>query len=278
MAGRAAASDEGPAAGNAEGTSVLGGGSGGSVLPRRQYGLPLPTGAPPEPGMLADEQTIETMLSSDYWRRVCPQLTVGGVGGGQDQPPPPELVLSEADLVAVVKLLEVEGYFCLPPHCMPWASGLMEKLALGVVQLMQCDWSPAFIAMFDEAWWVCNAIDAMMQKVTGGNRNNMDFLAWYIDPGQSVADGGAGPAAGFAPHRDRQPRDIPASFKPGGEAKYLTCWLPFTDATPENSCLYMIPKSADPSYIAGDPDQEVPPPYPTHPPFLHLPPTPASFC
>ena len=60
----------------------------------------------------------------------------------------------------------------------------------------------AFICMYDEAWWVCNAVDEMMQKVTGGNRNNMDFLAWYIDPGAPVSDGGTGPAAGFAPRRD----------------------------------------------------------------------------
>ena len=41
------------------------------------------------------------------------------------------------------------------------------------------------------------------------------------------------------------------------QAKYLTCWLPFTDACPENSCLYLIPRSADPAYLAGDPDREV---------------------
>jgi hypothetical protein len=222
-----------------------------SALPQRQYGLPFPSDPPPEPGLAAEEQTIETMLSSEYWRRICPQLTVDGVGGGATQSPPSPLTISDEDMQVLHKLLDDEGYFTLPPHCMSWAPGLMEKLALGVVQLMQCGWSPAFICMFDEAWWVCNAVDEMMQKVTGGNRNNMDFLAWYIDPGAPVSDGGRGPAAGFAPHRDRQPRDIPASFRAGGEAKYLTCWLPFTDATPENSCLYLIPKSCDPSYFVS---------------------------
>ena len=314
-----------------------------SVLPRRQYGLPFPSDAPPAPGLAADEQTIETMLSSEYWRRICPQLSVGGVGlsgGGAAaaQTPPSPLAVSDDDLHTLHKLLDVEGYFTLPPHCMPWGAGLMEKLAVGVVQLMQCGWSPAFICMYDEAWWDCNAVDEMMQKVTGGNRNNMDFLAWYIDPGAPVSDGGTGPAAGFAPHRDRQPRDIPASFrevrcencrsfsespsehnhfvKTGssqdrlgtsitgirrnnrglffpagwrGEVSHLLAALhrcekrnfvsqrvdaknpsfyqdrlrtdigkvqtkvAFSlDATPENSCLYLIPKSCDPSYIEGD--------------------------
>ena len=222
------------------------------VLPRRQYGLPFPSDPPQSPGLSAEEQTIETMFSPEYWREVCPQLTVGGVGGGCSHPAPPPLEVSDEELQQLHSLLDVEGYFTLPPSCMTWPEGFMVRLAVGVVQLMQCGWSPAFICMFDEAWFVCNAVDSMMQRVTRGNRNNMDFLAWYIDPGEPVADGGKGPAAGFAPHRDRQPRDIPASFREGGEAKYLTCWLPFTDATPENSCLYLIPRSADPAYIVGD--------------------------
>ena len=102
-----------------------------------------------------------------------------------------------------------------------------DEVARGVVQLMQCGWPPAFLAMFDEAWALQAAIAAMMGQVTGGNRNNMDFLAWYIDPGDGSAASPA--AAGFAPHRDRQPEDwmargLPedprATFRPDGTAKY----------------------------------------------------------
>eukprot|EP01052_Picozoa_sp_SAG31_P068312 SAG31_NODE_27122_length_431_cov_0.710843_1_plen_64_part_01 len=62
-----------------------------SALPRRQYDLPFPTDPPPDSSLLADEQTIETMLSADYWRKMCPQLTVGGIcATGTAQPPLPE--------------------------------------------------------------------------------------------------------------------------------------------------------------------------------------------
>ena len=30
--------------------------------------------------------------------------------------------------------------------------------------------------------------------------------------------------------------------------------MPFTDASPDNSCLYFIPKAGDPGYAAGDDD------------------------
>jgi hypothetical protein len=47
---------------------------------------------------------------------------------------------------------------------------------------------------------------------------------------------------GFSPHRDRQPDDAPATFRADGSAMYATMWVPLTRATPENSCLYVIPR------------------------------------
>ena len=152
-----------------------------SVLPRRQYGLPFPADPPDQPGLHADEQTIETMLSPEYWRQICPALTVDGAssGGKPGAAALHALEVDPAELAALRQLLDTEGHFSLAPDCFPWPTDLMERLARGVVQLMQNGWPAAFIAMYDEAWWVCNTIDALMTSVTGGNRNNMDFLAWY---------------------------------------------------------------------------------------------------
>jgi hypothetical protein len=80
-----------------------------------------------------------------------------------------------------------------------------------------------------------------------GNRLNFDALCWHVDP----AD--ANPSA-FSPHRDRQPDDAPATFRADGTAMYATAWVPFTDAKPENSCLYVIPRPHDPGYFQGDDD------------------------
>jgi ectoine hydroxylase-related dioxygenase (phytanoyl-CoA dioxygenase family) len=82
-------------------------------------------------------------------------------------------------------------------------------------------------------WWIA---------VTG-NEPSMDMLAWFIDPQTN--------AAGFSPHRDRQPRDSPSTFRSDGSAQLTTCWLPLTDALPENSCLYVLPRAHDPGYFAG---------------------------
>jgi len=123
----------------------------------------------------------------------------------------------------------------------------VRDLALGIVQLMQYGWPPAFIAMYDEAWQLAQEVSLLMKGATG-NEINMDMLAWYIDPSKGHA--------GFSPHRDRQPDDSPSTFRRDGSAKYATIWIPFTDATPDNSCLYVVPRPHDPGYFEGDDDAE----------------------
>jgi len=73
---------------------------------------------------------------------------------------------------------------------------------------------------------------------------NMDFLAWYIDPQQG--------GTGFSPHRDRQPLDPRLTFRDpdaGTGPKLTTVWVPLTDATTDNGCLYCMPRTADPGYL-----------------------------
>lgn len=85
-----------------------------------------------------------------------------------------------------------------------------------------------------QVWAMVQQASAVMQAATGGNLCNMDILTWLVDPNRGDA--------GFSPHRDRQPDDTPATFRPDGSAKYATMWVPLTPATPENSCLYVIPR------------------------------------
>jgi len=123
----------------------------------------------------------------------------------------------------------------------------MEDLAEAVVLLLQYGWPASFLVLYDEVWLLIQQASNLMKNATG-NVCNMDVLAWYVDP--NCGD------SGFSPHRDRQPDDSPATFRADGSAMYSTCWIPFTHATPENSCLYVIPRHADPGYFEGDPEEE----------------------
>lgn len=67
----------------------------------------------------------------------------------------------------------------------------------------------SFLLLYDEIWAILSYLEPMLSQVSGGCECNMDLLCWYIRPGKS----------GFSPHRDRQPDDVPSSFRSDGSPK-----------------------------------------------------------
>ncbi len=189
----------------------------------------------------ADEQTVDRLLQADYWRELCPDLHVdgqrwagkAGIRWSSDQ-------LNLADDAFIQQCqdeIRDAGYFQLPPSIMTQLVGpaWMARLAAAVVQLMHHGWHPWFLAVYDEPWIFAHQLSKIVHQIVGReNVFNMDFLAWLIDPKVG--------ASGFSPHRDRQPECPSETFRDDGIPMYLTCWIPLTDAVPDNGCLYLIPK------------------------------------
>ena len=125
---------------------------------------------------------------------------------------------------------------------------LLHLLRDGIEALHEAELPATFIFLFDAAWELAaRSRHALEQCTLETNQFNFDVLAWRIDD----QVGG-----GFSPHRDRQPKDAAASFSYDGHAKYVTQWVALTPATTETSCLYVIPKTADPGYFDGDDNEE----------------------
>ncbi|CAE7938314.1 ureA [Symbiodinium sp. KB8] len=122
---------------------------------------------------------------------------------------------------------EASSFAALSPAQLSW-TGPVGRLARGV---------PWFIALYDEAWAMARDAGAVMREVTGNSARMAKV--------------------GFVQPEDWTPKGVPpetsATFK-DGMAKYVTLWAALTDATPENSCLHFVPRSSDPGYSAGDPD------------------------
>eukprot|EP01128_Nolandella_sp_AFSM9_P011263 TRINITY_DN798_c0_g1_i1.p1 TRINITY_DN798_c0_g1~~TRINITY_DN798_c0_g1_i1.p1 ORF type:complete len:496 (-),score=102.51 TRINITY_DN798_c0_g1_i1:153-1640(-) len=187
--------------------------------------------------------------------------------------------LHPTNLEELKRRMREEGYFQISEEMLGLATFGMSSLvptvlARSVVQLRQSGWDPTYLNMYDEAWAILAVVSRIMFKVTG-NRPNMDMLSWLVDPNQN--------AKGFSPHRDRQPPfpsrtfygaahegikgEVPHESSEsvaeenvvidnGGQPHYSTCWIPFTDACPDNSCLYVIPAHHDPGYWAGDTNED----------------------
>lgn len=195
-------------------------------------------------------QSLEQLLSADYWRQLCPQLHVEDKNY-QDRLLQKAPTAADACREVRAGILE-EGFASLQPSQVHW-SVQVSQLAEGIFELERQGWPPTFIAMYDEAWVMAKDAQEIMRLATG-NSLCMDVVAFLVRPTQTK---------GFSPHRDRQPEDwVPkgaaaetsSTFKADGMAKYVTLWAALTDATPENSCLHFVPRSVDPGYSAGDPE------------------------
>lgn len=92
----------------------------------------------------------------------------------------------------------------VPSSALPWSVD-PSTLAAKLVALLQAGWPSPFLLLYDEVWCMVHQMAPLMQGASG-NAVNMDILAWYVDPNKGLA--------GFSPHRDRQPRNAPATFRP----------------------------------------------------------------
>lgn len=185
-----------------------------------------------------------TWEEKEFWQKLCPNLTITddlSVGassfGTKEEYDRRKERLVEDGYVLVDDTIEGEN--------------ATQALVEAIAKLHKTYSLPAtFVLLFDETWRLAARASSLLSNSTNPNNVfNFDMLAWYIDPREGDA--------GFSPHRDRQPDDIKKSFYHDDKmAKYVTMWLALSNATPENSCLYVIPKPYDPGYTDGDDESD----------------------
>ena len=115
--------------------------------------------------------------------------------------------------------------------------------------------NPTWSLVYDNYWVLARRVEKIVQEISGGteNRLNYDALVWR------VANDDETKMTAFTPHRDRQPKgeDTRKSFREDNTPKYCTMWIPLTNSTCENSCLYVIPRKCDQGYMDGDDDNDL---------------------
>lgn len=129
--------------------------------------------------------------------------------------------------------LRTEGYCQANEN--NWAIAC-DKLAKAVRDLVGAGLSPVFAFLYDEFWLSFRQIDPLLRELIGPYAMLPDFWVWNVDPAQGQA--------GWTPHRDKGHVTLRADGTPNS----VTVWIPLTDATPLNSCMYIVPANRDPTY------------------------------
>lgn len=159
----------------------------------------------------------------DFWTALCPQLSIDG-----DANATPAAV-GETDPMLVT--LKREGYIRVP-DALPEST--VGPIGDAVSTLYRLGIPLPFAFVYDQLWLAFQGLSAFLTAVLGdGYRALPDFWVWHVNPDEQ--------AAGWGPHRDRLMPTLDADNSP----HTLTVWLPFTDATPLNGCMYFLPAHRD---------------------------------
>jgi hypothetical protein len=165
----------------------------------------------------------ERAWSADYWRALCPWLSIATTGE--------RIRRSDFDLASVEAASDVavEEYgargYCSCENVFDLQE--LDQLRKAVFTVRGAGWPMIFAFVYDEFWTILHAprLDHFLTSVIGqGYQPSARFWVNYVPP----IEGGAG----FLPHID------------GGAGHTVTCWVPLTHATPDNGCMYVIERAA----------------------------------
>lgn len=172
--------------------------------------------------------TTSEATSIAFWRELCPELTIEG---GATPAPRAQLpsVESLASLIATEGYVQQAGVFT-PEDIAPLRECILRLHRRGI--------SPGFAFIYDQFWAIHQGLAPYLAAILGEDYRVIPaFWAWCVEPSND--------AAGWGAHRDR-----PNSLGADGRPLSLTVWLPLTDTTPLNGCMYLIPAHLDPDIAA----------------------------
>ncbi|MBL8739679.1 MAG: phytanoyl-CoA dioxygenase family protein [Myxococcales bacterium] len=167
------------------------------------------------------DQLFDKAIAAPYWAAF-----------ESNAPLPPESPLSDDEVEHAIEHWKREGYFATrrvidPAKC---------EALRGVLERVLADGWPVVFAFAVESVWAATQSPSLVRVLEGvlgpGYRQRHQIFAHWISP---VAG-----AAGWAPHVDG-----------AGKTDRVSAWLPLSDATPENGCMMLIPKSRMPTDLIG---------------------------
>jgi hypothetical protein len=172
-----------------------------------------------------DEPSAEQVLDRDYWRGLNPGLSIDGpqdAGAFEGAP------LADDDAARLLAGIRSDGWYHMPPTL---DSSAIERLRLALEPLHERGLPLSFSFVYDEFWLVARApsLQRLVSSALGtGYRQISNVWCHYVHPTKR--------ASGWQPHVD--------GFH--NAEQRLTAWIPLTEATLDNGCMYAIPKGIVP--------------------------------
>jgi hypothetical protein len=134
--------------------------------------------------------------------------------------------------------LLTNGYFELAPTL---PADQVARMAAAMLRLSDGDIPMVFAYVYDDFWNLSGQLSGLLAAILGpGFRMLPDFWGWCLRPTRLEK--------GWHPHRDKGFDTI----LPNGLPRSLSIWVPLTDATIHNGCMYILPACRDRHYLARE--------------------------
>jgi hypothetical protein len=171
----------------------------------------------------AVEERAGSCGSAGYWTSLCPGLSIGSRATALDEIRVPDGSWSDA-----ARQIHREGYAATPVFLPP---PVLARLNGAIDAVVAAGWPSTFAWVFDDFWSAARtpAVRRLLDSALGPGSRQVPHVWVHVVP--AVAG-----ARGWGPHKD------------GGLARgsrtHLSLWIALTDASVDNGCMYVLPRSA----------------------------------
>jgi len=168
----------------------------------------------------------------NFWTNLCPNSSISNFSVKKQEG---LLQQQEAELKNYQSLLSHEGYF-QAHKILPDA--LCEEMRECIENVKNAGLPVMFALVYDVFFEAFQYFNSILEHTLGEEYKLIpNFWVYYIDTTDE--------SKGFEPHRDLEYTD---TIDADGNPQVLTLWITITDATPLNSCMYVVPAHRDPDY------------------------------
>ena len=178
--------------------------------------------------------SIEQVLDIEYWRALVPELAIGNPPSSANLEDTP---LDDAELARIRDSVRERGYYQTSKTI---SQKFLTKLRVGVDAVRDAGWHPVYAFLYDEAWLVARtpSVSRLVRGVLGESFRQIPNVWCHYVPA-------ARRSSGWPPHHD----GLHAAT-----TGRLTAWIPVTEATLDNGCMYVIPRDMLPDGEAHSTD------------------------